>query len=214
MTPPPLDRARARPCWSTSGLRGQRASRAARRAGYRPPLPVPLWGAVTELGTGSGEREGDDPDADDPEGGSAEAGEGKRKASRRRQDQSERDDPLVLNRFEKLLAWAEMVNVNRMVEDEEEEAAKRAADDLDEITLSPHQQRAATRLKVDLDLPPNAVTGSPLARRADLPGMELPPGDLPAPPLRGAHLRTIGGGRGLDTRRDHPAAHPTGPPAI
>ncbi|WP_440994985.1 nitric oxide reductase activation protein NorD [Arhodomonas sp. SL1] len=136
---------------------------------YRPPLPVPLWGAVTELGTGGGEREGDDPDADDPEGGSAEAGEGKRKASRRRQDQSERDDPLVLNRFEKLLAWAEMVNVNRMVEDEEEEAAKRAADDLDEITLSPHQQHAATRLKVDLDLPPNAVTGSPLRGRYTYP---------------------------------------------
>jgi nitric oxide reductase NorD protein len=129
---------------------------------YRPPLPVPVWGEIALLGQG-GRKEG----VDDPEEGAnakspKSAREGKRKAERRRQDQCERDDPLVLNRFEKMLSWTEMVNVNRLVEDEEDEAAKRAAEQIEEITLSPHKQRAATRLKVDLDLPPEGVTGGRL----------------------------------------------------
>jgi nitric oxide reductase NorD protein len=134
------------------------------RAGraYRPPLPVPLWGQVVALGTGSGREEDNQPEA----GGQAEspksASEGKRQAERRRQDQSERDDPLVLNRFEKMLSWTEMVNLNRLVEDEEDEEAKRAAEQIEEITLSPHKRRAATRLKVDLDLPPDEVIGGRL----------------------------------------------------
>src|SRR5690606_41007503 len=75
-----------------------------------------------------------------------------------RQDQSERDDPLVLNRFEKMLSWTEMVNLNRLVEDEEDEEAKRAAEQIEEITISPHKRRAATRLRVDLDLPDRKST--------------------------------------------------------
>jgi nitric oxide reductase NorD protein len=129
--------------------------------GYRPPLPVPLWGQVVALGTGTGRE-----DDNQPEEGQAEspksASEGKRQAERRRQDQSERDDPLVLNRFEKMLSWTEMVNLNRLVEDEEDEEAKRAAEQIEEITLSPHKRRAATRLKVDLDLPPDEVIGGRL----------------------------------------------------
>ncbi|MBD3618206.1 MAG: VWA domain-containing protein [Chromatiales bacterium] len=130
---------------------------------YRPPLPVPLWGQVTTLGTGEArapEDEGDD------EGGDARAVDGgRRQAQRRRQDQSERDDPLVFSRFEKLLSLSEMVNLNRLVEDEEDEAARRAADQLEEIVIGPHQRRAATRLRVELDLAPDAVTGGRLAGR-------------------------------------------------
>lgn len=134
------------------------------RAGrdYRPPLPVPMWGQVVTLGTGPGRES----DSEGEEGGEAasprSASEGKRQSERRRQDQSERDDPLVLNRFEKLLSWSEMVNLNRMVEDEEDEEAKRAAEQIEEIVISPHKRRAATRLRVDLDLPPDEVVGQRL----------------------------------------------------
>ncbi|HDP88816.1 MAG TPA: protein norD, partial [Thioalkalivibrio sp.] len=140
------------------GLAAYRAPR-----DYRPPLPVPLWGQVTALGTGEArapEDEGDD------DGGSAQAvSGGKRQAQRRRQEQSERNDPLVFSRFEKLLTFSEMVNLNRLVEDEEDEAARRAADQLEEIVISPHQRRAATRLRVELDLAPDAVTGGRLEGR-------------------------------------------------
>ncbi|MCG6656888.1 VWA domain-containing protein [Halomonas campisalis] len=130
--------------------------------GYKPPLPVPLWGQVVELGTGSGREES----ADDPHEGETNSPQsvdgGKRKAERKRQDQTERDDPLIANRFEKMLSWTEMVNLNRLVEDNEDEEAKRAAEQMEEIILSPHKQRAATRIKVDLDLPPDEVLGERL----------------------------------------------------
>lgn len=130
--------------------------------GYRPPLPVPLWGQVVALGTGAGRDES----REDPEEGETNSAQtvsdGKRKAERKRQDQTERDDPLIANRFEKMLSWTEMVNLNRLVEDNEDEEAKRAAEQMEEIILSPHKQRAATRIKVDLDLPPDEAMGERL----------------------------------------------------
>ncbi|WP_299312148.1 nitric oxide reductase activation protein NorD [uncultured Halomonas sp.] len=130
--------------------------------GYRPPLPVPLWGQVVYLGVGHGREESDEDPHDGETNSAQQASEGKRKAERRRQDQSERDDPLIANRFEKMLSWTEMVNLNRLVEDNEDEEAKRAAEQIEEIVISPHKQRAATRLKVDLDLPPDEALGERL----------------------------------------------------
>ena len=89
-------------------------------SGYRPFLPVPLWGEVTEPAAGTAPAEGDE------EGGGGAEGDGKRrKASRRDSDQTQRDDPLMLNRFEKILGLAEMVNLNRKTEDDDEESARR-----------------------------------------------------------------------------------------
>lgn len=89
--------------------------------------------------------------------------EGRRKASRRRQTESERDDPLVFNRFEKMLSIAEMVNLNRLVDDEEDEDAHKSAEQLDEITVSPHHKKAAAKIRLDLDLPPDVAAGAPLS---------------------------------------------------
>lgn len=128
---------------------------------YRQPLPVPLWASLNHLGTASG-IEPEAEDSTEPTAPSSEAIQDKRKAERRRQDQSERDDPLVFNRFEKILSFAEMVNVNRLVDDEEDENAKSNAEQMDEITLSPNQQRAASQLKMDLDLSPGTASGERL----------------------------------------------------
>ncbi|MCB1687690.1 MAG: VWA domain-containing protein [Halioglobus sp.] len=129
---------------------------------YRQPLPVPLWANLNHLGTSVGPQV-DEEDAADPPAPASESIQDKRKAERRRQDQSERDDPLVFNRFEKILSFAEMVNVNRMVDEEEDENAKSNAEQIDEITLSPNQQRAASQLKMDLDLSPGAAAGEQLS---------------------------------------------------
>ncbi len=139
--------------------------------GYRPTLPVPLWGQAVTLGT---REDGACVRADDDEtplaGGDArEDDHGKRKADRREQDQADRDDPLILNASEKMLSWAEMVNLNRHVEDEEEDAARQAADQIDEIVLSPDRQRASSRLKLDLDLAPDEVAGGRLKGRHTYP---------------------------------------------
>lgn len=128
--------------------------------GYRPMLPCPLWGdcwtraAVAVAG-----------DADDGQAPGAErAAQDTRKrfASRERDDAAKRD-PLILNRFEKILAMAEMVNVDRPADDSDDEDARKAADDLDELAISRRQGRPASKLKFDLDLPPEAVDPASLA---------------------------------------------------
>ncbi|MCB1676740.1 MAG: VWA domain-containing protein [Halioglobus sp.] len=130
--------------------------------GYRRPLPVPLWANLSELGTAARELAADEEEEDAPPAAGAPTPD-KRKAQRRRQEQSERDDPLVFNRFEKILSLAEMVNVNRMIDEDEDKNARSNAQHIDEITLSPNRQRAASRLKLDLDLAPAAAQGEQLS---------------------------------------------------
>ncbi|MEZ5491001.1 MAG: protein norD [Gammaproteobacteria bacterium] len=129
--------------------------------GYRQPLPVPLWASLGHLGTADVAASDDDEPTESPPAAGGQTDD-KRKAERRRQDQSERDDPLVFNRFEKILSFAEMVNVNRLIDEEEDENAKSNAENMDELTLSPNQQRAASQLKMDLDLSPAAADGEQL----------------------------------------------------
>lgn len=123
---------------------------------YRPFLPVPLWGSVYLREPASH----DELETDEPEPAAAAAAEGeqrKLKAKRKRQDQAERKDSFILNPFGKILGMAEMVNVNRAVDDDDEENAMKAAEDFDELTLASHEQKTATRLRLDLDLPPGTV---------------------------------------------------------
>lgn len=46
------------------------------------------------------------------------------------------------------------MNINRSVDDDDDENAQKAADDQDRITLSKHDRKAATRLRLHLDLSP------------------------------------------------------------
>ncbi|WP_417833088.1 nitric oxide reductase activation protein NorD [Thalassospira xiamenensis] len=118
---------------------------------YSPFLPVPLWGEAMCSGT-AGRVANTDTDED---GNSSDGSqERKKRARRRKNDQAGRNDPLALNRFEKILSIAEMVNVNRPMDDEDEQDAKKAADELDEMEISDCKRKAATKLRFDLDLPP------------------------------------------------------------
>lgn len=128
------------------------------RRRYRPFLPVPMWGEVIESRFDAQRH------VDEEEEGSDSAGDEKRRHAKRRQsDQMQRDDPLILNRFEKIIGLAEMINLNRSVEDDDADAARKAAEDLEEITIGKHDRKAATRLKLELDLAPEAGETSPLA---------------------------------------------------
>lgn len=124
--------------------------------GYRPFLPVPLWGEALHRGTGTRPD-----DAEDSQAGSKQEEQDqpdkRRAAERKTQDNADRKDSLILNRFEKILSFADMVNVNRGADDPDEEEAKKAADEMDKITISKHGKKAATKLKFDLDLPPEAT---------------------------------------------------------
>ena len=125
--------------------------------GYQTFLPVPIWGDV--LGWRGGEHRADAPEEG---GGSVHADPRRRQAARRSSDQSERADPLLLHRFETIFSISEMVNVNRGVDDDDEEGARQALEDLPELTIGSNKKRAATRLKLDLDLAPAAVEPEPV----------------------------------------------------
>lgn len=126
--------------------------------GYRPYLPIPLFGGV-DLRTAPARPD----DGDDPDGKSIAVDERRRKAERHATDQSDRGDPLVFHRFETIFSISEMVNVNRKVDDDDEEGARQAADDLPELTIGSNRKRASVRLKMDLDLAPSDAEGTALA---------------------------------------------------
>jgi nitric oxide reductase NorD protein len=123
---------------------------------YKPFLPCPLWGEALHR---DGEARPDEGQEGLPGGKKEEQDDDqkRRRAERKKQDNADRKDPLILNRFEKILSFADMVNVNRAADDPDEEDAKKAADEMDTITISQHGRKAATKLKFDLDLPPEAT---------------------------------------------------------
>jgi|APTNR8051073442_1049403.scaffolds.fasta_scaffold03795_4 nitric oxide reductase NorD protein len=123
--------------------------------GYRRHLPVPLWGEMLPRPARM-KRPDEDPATEDLAASAAEA-TATRKARREEAPDVDRNDPLLLHRFEKILSWAEFLRINRGVDDEDEEQAKRATDDHDEVTLVKTKRRAATKLKFDLDLAPSDV---------------------------------------------------------
>ncbi|MGK7295967.1 MAG: nitric oxide reductase activation protein NorD, partial [Candidatus Wenzhouxiangella sp. M2_3B_020] len=139
---------------------GEPLSSLAAPSGYRPPLPVPLWGRALHDETTSPPSKEADPDVDEEDAGESDGV--MRAAERRVLDQPERDDPLMLNPFEKMLSWSEMVNVNRPVDDDEEDDARRAADQLDRITLTRNERKASSRLKMELELAGTAIDESPV----------------------------------------------------
>ena len=70
-----------------------------------------------------------------------------------------------MHKFEALLSWAEFINLNRRVEDDDSENAKKAANDQDEIGLGQISKAPAAKLKLHLDLAPEdaareALSGS------------------------------------------------------
>ncbi len=122
---------------------------------YKPFLPLVLWGEIVPRKLAKpGMRE--DPVESAPEAKESEQ-EHTRKAKRNESDEIEKDDPLVLHRFESVLSWSEMMNISRDVDDDDEESAKKAANEQEEIGLANTSRKAATKLKFDLDLSPEDV---------------------------------------------------------
>lgn len=137
--------------------------------GYRPFMPVPLWPDLRGLVTGAGPDVASVPTAGTPE----EAGDGTaRKAKRQKTDQAERKDSIILYKFEALLSWAEMMNINRRVEDDDLDNAKKAAEDHDEIVLGQISKAPATKLKLHLDLAPEDVDRERIAGQFTYPEWE------------------------------------------
>lgn len=158
--PPPQDELASA---LSAAVRGQADDLSAFSAprGYKPFLPVLLWPDLRSLA-----NRGKTPREETPHGEAEtppNAEPGTFKASRKASDQAARKDSLILHKFEAILSWAELLNLNRRVDDDDEENAKKAADDQDEISLAQVPQRARTRLRLHLDLSPEEAEFERLA---------------------------------------------------
>lgn len=122
----------------------------------RPFVPPPLWGEATAAAGGTRPAAGDEA----PDGAPSAEGDGATHSARREsQEQTQRRDYLALNRYEKMLALSESLNLARPVEDDDEHGARHAAENSDEVVLSPHRKAPSTRLRLELDLAPAELLG-------------------------------------------------------
>ncbi len=93
-----------------------------------------------------------------------------RKHKAERQDIQERKDGFMMFfRAESILSWAEYIKVNRPTDDDENEDAQRAADQMDVITVTRDGKSTASRIRFDLDLPPEESDDMPLEEGILLP---------------------------------------------
>lgn len=129
--------------------------------GYCTFMPVPLWPRLSPAqGRESVMRE---TEAADDGQTVPEAEDQVFKGKRRSADLAARKDSLILHKFEVIFSWAEFLNLNRRIEDDDEETAKKAAEDQEEVSLTQVPQRAKTRLRMHLDLSPEDVEFEQLA---------------------------------------------------
>lgn len=135
--------------------------------GYRPIAPVPIWLRFAPPGTGG--RTAEDADID-PAAPPPNAAISTRKLGERKdQDQHNRKDSFIIHRFESILSWVESMNINRSVDDDDDENAQKAADDQDRITLSKHDRKVSTRMRLHLDLSPADADHEALAGKHTYP---------------------------------------------
>ncbi|WP_020593482.1 nitric oxide reductase activation protein NorD [Kiloniella laminariae] len=125
---------------------------------YKPFLPVPLWGELID-GAISSDTAGNESGGGGKSRKKAEDRR-KRRAERRELDQTKRNDGFFVNVYDKLMAVTDIVNVNRNIKEDDEDSALETADDLDRITLTDHEEKVATKIKIDLDLPANELDES------------------------------------------------------
>ena len=122
-------------------------------AGYQPMMAVPLWPDFEERPEIDAEQKEEEESAS---AANAPDNKGHFRAQRGTDGINPDRSPFILNRFEKILAMSEMVNVDRPTDDKDE-PDDRAASDLDELTLGRRKQRPSSKFRFDLDLPPEAV---------------------------------------------------------
>ena len=171
--------------------RQEQALRAALQApGSQPRLPVakrspaalPLWlypprtGPATSLPA----------DAEDPdEHSTSEQVQGNKRRHRAQYtEMPNTKDGLLIFRFETLLSWAEYVRVNRCGDDDENDAASSAADDMEQLHLARDSSSVASRVRFDLDLPAAAYDDIALSE-----GILLPEWDYRKRRLQQNHCR-------------------------
>jgi nitric oxide reductase NorD protein len=133
--------------------------------GYCSLAPQPIWLRLDASAHGAAAA----PDQDAISAPPGMANPTRKKASRQENEAANRGDSFIFHRFESILSWVESMMLNRATDDDDPEGARKAAEDHDHITLSPHHKRAATRLRLHLDLAPQDADHERLSSRFTYP---------------------------------------------
>ena len=120
--------------------------------------PVILWPHPSPPNTIPYGHKSEDAMDENHEPGKSEIVENKRKHSAERVDSEDKKNGLLLMfRAESIFSWAEFINVNRPHDNEDDlENAKSALEDMDKLSITRKGKLKASRLKFDLDLPPDS----------------------------------------------------------
>jgi len=133
--------------------------------GYAPLAPLPIWLRLDAPGAGASAA----PDGDAITAPPGLASATRKQAMREDNEQANRTDSFIMHRFESILSWVESMGLNRATDDDDLENAQKAAEDQDHIALTRHHKRAATRLRLHLDLAPQDAEHERLADRFTYP---------------------------------------------
>lgn len=95
-----------------------------------------------------------------------------RRQARRVQNPDARRALILPARTESLPSWSEFVQLDRATDDEPDDQALAAANDMDTLAIAPGDARTAARVRFDLDLPSAAADDLPLG-----PGVKTPEWD-------------------------------------
>ena len=117
--------------------------------GYAPLEPLPVW-LMLDRKAGGVAAAGEETPGAPPGLVTATRKTGKREDN----DQANRTDSFIMHRFESIFSWVESMMLNRATDDDDLHNAQKAAEDHDHINLTRHHKRAATRLRLHLDLAP------------------------------------------------------------
>ncbi len=144
-----------------------------KRAKAKPLQPVPLWLYPAPPSALPARKKNQPPT--DAEGGEQpkEQQAANKRYEAERTEAPDNESPMILMwRAESILSWAEYLRVNRALDDDENPDAGRAAEMMDKLSLMENDQRVASKVRFDLDLPAAAEDDIELG-----PGIPLPEWD-------------------------------------
>ena len=138
-----------------------------------PPHPVMLWPDPEPPHMAASAQQPDPEDnAEDDKGKAAKnQQEDTKRRQARRVDNKDGRDGLMLFRFESIFSHAEFVNLNRGIDDDDNDDALRNVNDMDELAVTRADAGSGT-LKLDLDLPMEEA-----ARLSGIKGILIPEWD-------------------------------------
>lgn len=149
------------------------------------PAPVLLWLHPEPVPAAVAQRKSSQDVPQQPEGSKVKRDEEGRKRQAQSVDMPENKSPfMLLFRAESLFSWAEYVKVDRPLDEDDNDDAAKAANDLDSLTVAQDGKTTTSRIRFDLDLPAEADDDVVLAD-----GILLPEWDWRKQILQPAHSR-------------------------